>query len=53
MLLAFLTRALNDTAFKAWYDHETDDIAGLVDDLISRLCAIVADKPVEFHRRGN
>lgn len=48
MLLAFLTRALNDTAFNAWYDHETDDIAGLVDDLISRLCGIVADIPAEF-----
>ena len=28
MLLAFVTRALHDTAFNAWYDHETDDIAG-------------------------
>jgi AcrR family transcriptional regulator len=52
MLLAFLTRALNDTAFNAWYDHETNDIPGLVDDLISRLCAITADMPPEFNRRG-
>jgi AcrR family transcriptional regulator len=50
MLLAFLTRALYDTAFNAWYDHETDDIVGLVDDLVSRLCAIVADMPAEFHK---
>jgi AcrR family transcriptional regulator len=50
MLLAFLTRALHDTAFNAWYDHETDDVAGLVDDLISRLCAIVADMPAEFNK---
>jgi AcrR family transcriptional regulator len=50
MLLAFVTRALHDTAFNAWYDHETDDIAGLVDDLVGRLCAIVADMPVEFTR---
>ena len=50
MLLAFLTRALNDTAFNAWYDHETDDIAGLVDDLVSQLCAIVADMPAEFNQ---
>jgi AcrR family transcriptional regulator len=49
MLLAFLTRALNDTAFNAWYDHETDDIPGLVDGLISRLCSIVTDMPPEFH----
>ena len=41
MLLAFLTRALLDTAFNAWYDHETTDVAGLVDDLIRRLTAIV------------
>lgn len=43
MLLAFLTRALHDTAFNAWYDHETDDIAGLIDDLVNRLCAITAE----------
>ena len=49
MLLAFLTRALNDTAFNAWYDHETEDIAGLVDDLIKRLRTIVADMPAEFN----
>jgi len=48
MLLAFLTRALSDTAFNAWYDHETEDIAGLVDDLISRLCAIAGDMPADF-----
>jgi len=48
MLLAFLARALNDTAFNAWYDHETDDIAGLVDDLIRRLCSIVTDMPAEY-----
>ncbi|HXK12424.1 MAG TPA: TetR family transcriptional regulator [Vicinamibacteria bacterium] len=41
MLLAFLTRALLDTAFNAWYDHETDDIAGLVDGLIHRLRGFV------------
>jgi AcrR family transcriptional regulator len=52
MLLAFVTRALHDTAFNAWYDHETDDIAGLVDDLVGRLCAIVADMPVKFTKAG-
>jgi AcrR family transcriptional regulator len=45
MLLAFVTRALHDTAFNAWYDHETDDIAGLVDDLVCRLRDIVAAVP--------
>ena len=47
MLLGFLTRALQDSAFNAWYDHETGDIAGLVDDLISRLCAVVAAMPAD------
>ena len=42
MLLAFLTRALLDTAFNAWYDHETADVPGLVDDLIDRLRSMVA-----------
>ncbi len=42
MVLAFLTRALLDTAFNAWYDHETDDVAGLVDELIGRLRALVS-----------
>lgn len=50
MLLAFVTRALYDTAFNAWYDHETDDIVGLVDDLVGQLCAIVSDMPAEFAR---
>jgi AcrR family transcriptional regulator len=52
MLLAFLTRALHDTAFNAWYDHETGDIAGLVDGLISRLVIIAAEMPAEFTRTG-
>jgi AcrR family transcriptional regulator len=52
MLLAFVTRALHDTTYNAWYDHETDDIAGLVDDLVSRLCDIVADMPTEFTKAG-
>jgi AcrR family transcriptional regulator len=43
MLLAFLTRALLDTAVNAWYDHETDDIAGLVDDLVVKLRGVVPD----------
>jgi AcrR family transcriptional regulator len=48
MLLAFITRALHDTAFNAWYDHETNNIEGLVDDLVSSLCGIVAELPSEF-----
>jgi AcrR family transcriptional regulator len=45
MLLAFLTRALHDTAINAWYDHEPDDVAGLVDGLIERLRAVVDEVP--------
>lgn len=48
ILLAFLTRALNDTAFNAWYDNETDDIPQLIDDLISRLYTIAIDIPAEL-----
>jgi AcrR family transcriptional regulator len=51
MLLAFVTRALYDTAFNAWYDHETDDVAGLVDGLIGRLRAIVAAVPAPARKR--
>ena len=48
ILLAFVTRALHDSAFNAWFDHETDDIAGLVDDLVVQLCSIVTDMPAKF-----
>ena len=48
MLLAFLTRALQDSAFNAWYDHETDDVAALIDDLLTRLYGIVAAMPPDF-----
>jgi AcrR family transcriptional regulator len=45
MLLAFVTRALHDTAFNAWYDDETDDVPGLIDGLIVQLRAVVAEMP--------
>lgn len=50
MLLAFVARALHDSAFNAWYDHETGDIAGLIDDLVGRLRAIVAAVPAPAGR---
>ena len=53
MMLAFITRALMDTVFNAWYDHETDDIAGLVDELIGRLCGVVMAMPAEFRGAEN
>jgi AcrR family transcriptional regulator len=52
MLLAFLTRALFDTALNAWYDHETDDVAGLVDDLIAQLRAVVSAPARRAPARG-
>lgn len=50
ILLAFLTRALSDTVFNAWYDHETADITGLLDDLLQRLYTIIADLPSDFKK---
>lgn len=50
ILLAFLTRALSDSVFNSWYDNETDDIAGLVDDLLKRLYTIITDLPPEFKK---
>jgi AcrR family transcriptional regulator len=52
MLLAFVTRALHDTAYNAWYDHETDDVAGLVDGLIAQLRAVVVETPRATARRA-
>ena len=59
MLLAFVTRALHDTVFNAWYDNETDDVAGLVDDVVGRLRVLVeavppppADRPKAAGRRA-
>jgi AcrR family transcriptional regulator len=37
VLLAYLTRALSDTAFNVWYDQQRDDVAALVDELIAGL----------------
>jgi AcrR family transcriptional regulator len=51
MLLAFVTRALHDTAFNAWYDYETGDVTGLVDGLIGRLHAAVAELPSALRSR--
>lgn len=36
-LAAFLARAMIDTAFNVWYDHERDDVAALVDELFAKL----------------
>jgi AcrR family transcriptional regulator len=45
MLLAFVARAMLDTAINTWYDHEPDDVAGLVDGLVESLRAVVTEAP--------
>ena len=43
-LLAFLTRALLDTAFNVWFDQKPKDAGAMVDDLFRRLKAAVAGR---------
>ena len=44
-LLAFVTRALLDTAFNVWFDQRPEDVGAMVDDLFRRLRAVVAARP--------
>jgi hypothetical protein len=44
-LLAFLTRALHDTAFNVWFDQGPRDVGAMVDDLFRKLRAVVAPRP--------
>jgi AcrR family transcriptional regulator len=41
-LLAFLTRALLDTAFNVWFDQDPDDVGAMVKDLFRKLKAVTA-----------
>jgi AcrR family transcriptional regulator len=41
-LLAFLTRALVDTAFNVWYDQRPRKVGPMIDDLFRRLRSVVA-----------
>jgi AcrR family transcriptional regulator len=41
-LLAFLARALLDTAWNVWYDQRPRDVAAMIDDLFRRLRAVVS-----------
>jgi AcrR family transcriptional regulator len=41
-LLAFLARALLDTAFNVWYDQRPKDVGAMLDDLFRRLQTLVA-----------
>ena len=44
-LLAFVTRALMDTAFNVWFDQRPRDPGAMVDDLFRRLRAAVGRRP--------
>jgi len=43
-LLAFLTRALLDTAFNVWFDQHPKDVGAMVDDIFRRLRSAVAGR---------
>jgi AcrR family transcriptional regulator len=45
-LLAFLTRALVDTAFNVWFDQQPKDAGAMIDDLFERLRVVVAGRPL-------
>jgi AcrR family transcriptional regulator len=50
-LLAFVTRALLDTAFNVWYDQRPRDVRTMIDGLFERLRAVVAGGR-QARRRG-
>jgi AcrR family transcriptional regulator len=39
-LVAFLARAMLDTAANVWYDQDRKDVSGLIDELFSKLAAL-------------
>jgi hypothetical protein len=43
---------MTDTAINTRYDHETEDVAGLVDDLMAQLRAVVSASPAKPARRA-
>jgi len=43
-LLAFLARALLDTAFNVWFDQRPKDVGAMIDDLFRRLRAVVSSR---------
>ncbi len=51
-LLAFVTRALLDTAFNVWYDQRPRDVGAMVDGLFERLRAVVGSETRAARRRG-
>lgn len=51
-LLAFLARALLDTAFNVWYDQRPRSVGAMIDDLFRRLRAVVAGAAGSGPRRA-
>jgi AcrR family transcriptional regulator len=51
-LLAFVARALMDTAFNVWFDQRPADVGAMVDDLFRRLKTIVAADRDTRRERG-
>ncbi len=60
-LLAFVTRALMDTAFNVWFDQHPEDVGAMIDDLFRRLRTVVSPRrraagartvPSARHRRA-
>jgi AcrR family transcriptional regulator len=51
-LLAFVTRALLDTAFNVWYDQRPRDVGAMVDGLFERLRAVVGSETRAAGRQG-
>jgi AcrR family transcriptional regulator len=44
-LLAFVARALMDTAFNVWFDQHPEDAGAMIDDLFRRLRTLVSPRP--------
>ena len=43
-LLAFVTRALVDTAFNVWFDQRPTEVGAMVDDLFRRLRTVISPR---------
>lgn len=50
-LLAFLARALMDTAWNVWYDQRPRDVGAMIDDLFRRLRGVVRSRRAPRPRR--
>ena len=51
-LLAFLARALMDTAWNVWYDQRPRNVEAMIDGLFRRLRGVVAAPPIRSRRAG-